>query len=121
VLTRLFHGNRRINRIRKRLDEIRRGEAEIRRDYEWIPLYFRYRQSEEPALDTVDDRTWDDLEMDQVFARIDRTVSIAGRQHLYAMLRIYKNDPSGQEKQRLNALYSIFKTDIVIIVLFVRL
>ena len=104
-------GNRRKNRIRKRLDEIWRGEGEIRGNHEWIPLYFRYRQSDDPALDTVDDRTWDDLEMYQVFARIDRTVSVVGCQYLHAMLRIYKSDPSGREKQRLNALYSLFRTD----------
>ena len=102
---------RRENRIRKHLNEIRRGECEIRRDYDWIPLYFRYRQSDIPAQLTVDDRTWDDLEMDQVFARVDRTVSVIGRQYLYAMLRTYKSDLSGQEKQRLNALYSVFRTD----------
>ena len=88
-------GNRRKNRIRKRPDEIWRGEGEIRGNHEWISLYFRYRQSDDPALDTVDARTWDDLEMDQVFARIDRTVSVVGCQYLHAMLRIYKSDPSG--------------------------
>ena len=102
---------RRKNRVRKRLSEIRRGEGEVCRDYDWVSLYFRYWQSDNPAADTVDARTWDDIEMDQVFARIDRTVSVIGRQYLYAMLRIYKNDHSGEEKQRLNALYSRFKTD----------
>ena len=104
-------GERRENRIRKHLDEIRRGNGDIRRDREWIPLYFLYRQSDDPAPDTVDDNTWGDLEMDEVFARIDRTVSVIGRQFLYAMLRIYKNGRSDEEKQRLNALYSIFQTD----------
>ena len=105
------YGERRKNRVRKHLDEIRRGESDIRRDREWIPLYFRYRQSDEPAPDTVDDRTWSDLEMDQVFTRIDRTVSVIGRQYLYAMLRIYKNGHSDNEIQRLNELYSIFGVD----------
>ena len=110
-LIRTIRGERRRNRVRKYLDEIRRGEVDVRRDYEWIPLYFQCRQSDDPLSDTVDDRTWDDLEMDQVFARMDRTVSIVGRQYLYAMLRIYKKDPFGREMQRLNALYSIFRTD----------
>jgi hypothetical protein len=102
---------RRENRIMKRLDEIWRGEGEIRGNHEWIPLYFRYRRSDDSAPDTVDDRTWDDLEMDQVFARIDRTVSVIGCQYLHSMLRIYKSDPAGREKQRLNALYSLLRTD----------
>ena len=117
IKDRLKTGERRRNRIRKYLDEIRRGEVDVRRDYEWIPLYFQClqsRQSDGAASGTsytVDDRTWDDLEMDQVFARIDRTVSVIGRQYLYAMLRTYVSDPSGREKQRLNTLYSIFRTD----------
>ena len=81
----------------------------MRRDYDWIPLYFRYRQPCE--AETVDDRTWSDLEMEEVFARIDRTTSVIGRQYLYAALRIYKNDNSDLEKKESHALYSLFRTD----------
>jgi hypothetical protein len=99
-------------RIKRRLDEIWQGKCEVRRDYDWIPLYFRYRKNDErDAIDTVDDKTWSDLEMDEVFARIDRTISVIGRQYLYAILRIYNNDNIDLEKQRLNALYSLFRTD----------
>jgi hypothetical protein len=63
-------------RVKRRLDEIWQGTNEVRRDYDWISLYFRYRQPDEP--DTVDDKTWSDLEMDEVFARIDRTTSVIG-------------------------------------------
>jgi hypothetical protein len=114
IKSRMKFGGRRHRRIRRHLDEIRRGEGEIRRDYDWIPLYFRYQQTDEsntPGIfDAVDDRTWADLEMNQVFARLDRTVSVIGRQYLYAMLRIYQND-ADQEPQRLNALYRLFETD----------
>jgi hypothetical protein len=96
-------------RIKRRLEEIWQGKSEVRRDYDWIPLYFRYRQPCE--AETVDDRTWSDLEMEEVFARIDRTTSVVGRQYLYAILRIYNNDNSDREKQRRNALYSLFRTD----------
>jgi hypothetical protein len=98
-------------RIKKRLDEIWLGKNEVRRDYDWIPLYFRYRQHNEP--ETVDDKTWSDLEMDEVFARIDRTTSVIGRQYLYAILRIYNKDDFDVEKQRRSALYSLFRTDEV--------
>ena len=94
-------------RIKKRLDEIWRGINEVRRDYDWIPLYFRYRQPDE--TNTVDDRTWSDLEMDEVFARIDRTTSVIGRQYLYALLRTYNEDDPGLRKR--SALYSLFRTD----------
>jgi hypothetical protein len=96
-------------RIKKRLDEIWQGKSAIRRDYDWIPLYFRYRQAGEP--DTVDDRTWSDLEMEELFARMDRTTSVIGRQYLYATLRIYDNGSSDPEKLRRTALYSLFRTD----------
>ena len=96
-------------RIRKTLNEIWQGKNEVRRDYDWIPLYFRFRQKDEPH--TVDDRTWADLEMDEVFARMDRTVSVIGRQYLYANLRIYDSDDVELEKQRRNSLYTLFRTD----------
>jgi hypothetical protein len=96
-------------RIKKRLDEIWQGSNEVRRDYDWISLYFRYRQPHEE--NTVDDRTWADLEMEEIFARIDRTTSVIGRQYLYALLRIYDKDDSDFEKQRRTALYSLFRTN----------
>jgi hypothetical protein len=58
-------------RIKSRIDEIWQGKNEVRGDYDWIPLYFRYRQCQE--ANTVDDRTWADLEMEETFAQIDRT------------------------------------------------
>ncbi len=100
---------KRTARVTDRLDEIWHGRAEIRRDYDWIPLYFRYKQSE--GVDTVDDKTWSDLEMEEVFARIDRTTSVIGRQYLYASLRIYNNGDIHDEKQRRSVLYSLFRTD----------
>jgi len=36
---------------------------------------------------TIDERTWTDLNMDDVFARLDRTESVVGQQVLYARLR----------------------------------
>lgn len=96
-------------RIKNRLDEIWLGKNEVRRDYDWIPLYFRYRQPAEP--DTVDDKTWSDLEMEEVFARIDRTTSVIGRQYLYAILRIYNKDDFDHKKHRRSDLYSLFRTD----------
>jgi hypothetical protein len=96
-------------RIRKHLDDIWRGKNEVRRDHDWIPLYFQYRQAAEP--DTVDDRTWSDLEMEELFARMDRTTSVIGRQYLYAILRIYDRGDSDSEKQRHIGLYSLFRTN----------
>jgi hypothetical protein len=97
------------SRLKRHLDEIWQGTNEVRRDYDWISLYFQYRQPDEK--NTVDDKTYSDLEMDEVFARIDRTTSVIGRQYLYANLRIYNKDNFDQEKRRRNAIYSLFKTN----------
>lgn len=40
----------------------------------------------------VDDRTWQDLDLDQVFCAIDRTASEPGRQYLYHLLRTPHSD-----------------------------
>lgn len=40
-----------------------------------------------PLQDALDDITWNDLEMDHVFRRIDRTESSAGEEYLYYLLR----------------------------------
>ena len=40
----------------------------------------------------VDEVTWTDLAMDEVFAEMDRTASVLGRQVLYSQLRCYARD-----------------------------
>ena len=36
---------------------------------------------------TIDDQTWDDFNMDEVFSKLDRTYSSVGEASLYKMLR----------------------------------
>lgn len=43
--------------------------------------------AKESTVFTIDDRTWQDLNMDHVFTEIDRTLTDCGRQCLYKMLR----------------------------------
>jgi hypothetical protein len=47
-----------------------------------------------PGLEEVDERTWEDLAMDEVFARVDRTQGYPGRQVLYHQMRTYEADPA---------------------------
>ena len=49
--------------------------------------YFRALATRENEGSLVDDRTWGDLEMDQVFSRLNRHSTPFGAQYLYAMLR----------------------------------
>jgi hypothetical protein len=94
-------------RIKKDLDAIWHGQADIRRDFDWINSYFQYRRAEE--TETVDDKTWSDLEMEEMFARIDRTTSPIGRQYLYASLKTYcKTDRDLEQRSK---LYTLFRTD----------
>lgn len=51
--------------------------------YASIPRYFEKHRKKEQ----VDDITWNDLGMDEVYKRLDSTLSSAGEEVLYAMLR----------------------------------
>ena len=51
--------------------------------YEKVPAYYLRHLPE----DGIDDITWNDLDMDAVFARLDSTRSGAGEEYLYALLR----------------------------------
>lgn len=52
-------------------------------DYENISHYFKRTQN----ADVIDDITWNDLGMDQVFMMINNTNSSVGQEYLYRMLR----------------------------------
>ncbi len=54
-----------------------------------IPEYFRRH----PAEGQIDDITWNDLDMDDIFRRIDSTLSAAGEEYLYYALRTPDCDP----------------------------
>lgn len=56
------------------------------RDLNLIAEYHRSRVTGRPSA-SLDDRTWSDLDMDAVFASIDRTESTLGQQALYHRLR----------------------------------
>jgi len=71
---------------RKRLARIRTEwgrPRERRRDMEGVADFFLTHE----AGPSVDDRTWNDLGMDEVFAHLDRTESSVGQQMLYRRLR----------------------------------
>lgn len=51
----------------------------------------------------IDDQTWHDLDLDKVYAKIDRTYSSAGEAGLYSMLRNPLND-DGKLKERSNII-----------------
>src|SRR5579871_4773197 len=74
-------------RARRRMLSRIRGEwgspRRVPRDMEAAADFFRLHDGPE----SIDDRTWNDLLMDDVFAHLDRTESSAGQQVLYRRLR----------------------------------
>ncbi|MDZ7685388.1 MAG: hypothetical protein U5O39_10645 [Gammaproteobacteria bacterium] len=52
-----------------------------------LRLFFDLHDPEDQSCVIVDDKTWVDLDMDEVFLRIDRTVTPVGQQYLYSLLR----------------------------------
>jgi hypothetical protein len=48
--------------------------------------------------DSVDDRTWIDLEFDRLFSSVDSTLTRLGSQCLYHKLRTYRDEPGELEK-----------------------
>ncbi|MGE4068950.1 MAG: hypothetical protein AB7H88_19400 [Vicinamibacterales bacterium] len=71
-----------------RLRAARAGWGRFRdrpRDMAGIAAY--YRDGARDGDHGLDDRTWEDLDMDDVFQVLDRTETPLGQQHLYARLR----------------------------------
>ena len=49
-------------------------------------LYFRHRSATDKE-ELLSEKTWDDLNGEALFVRVDRTSSAIGRQYLYSLLR----------------------------------
>ena len=54
------------------------------RDFEKIKKFYNMREKKEY---TLDDQTWDDLDMNKVYEKLDRSYSSPGEAALYSMLR----------------------------------
>ncbi len=68
-------------------------------DMDGIRSYFDMCRRQEPDAFWIDDTTWNDLDMDSVYKRINPGLSTAGEQYLYRMLRS-PADPASFERQR---------------------
>jgi len=64
------------------------GVAESRlRNFSELHTHFKKTQAGEDNKHVLDDRTWNDLDMDLVYTQIDRTITIPGELALYSLLR----------------------------------
>ena len=70
--------------------------------------YWREIRAEIPPEEIVDDITWRDLDMDEIFQRIDFTFSAAGSEALYALMRFTGEDDTvlARRSEILDALRS---------------
>ena len=59
-------------------------DVDKKRNFEKIKKYFVVREKNEY---TLDNQTWDDLDMNKVYEKLDRAYSSPGEAALYSMLR----------------------------------
>lgn len=86
------------------------GVADSRnRNFLEISSYFNRTQVTEDKKYMLDDRTWNDLDMDPVYSKIDRTLTAPGEQILYSILR--KPHIKSTELQKRNRLIKMFFQD----------
>jgi hypothetical protein len=78
------------------------------RKLEAIVASYRSRLAGSDATDFLDDRTWDDLNLDDVFAALDRTESTLGQHALYYRLRM---PPAASHLDAFEALVARFDAD----------
>ncbi len=77
-------------KVVKRLIEVKANwgkEIKKNRELEITRELFELMSEEEREKFYIDDRTWQDLDMDLVFQQIDRTQTFTGEQYLYYLLR----------------------------------
>lgn len=86
---------KRLQRIWGTKDAFKNLEDELVSDVE---RGFNLRRAGRDAAGFVDDITWNDLNMDDVFRRLDATVSVAGSERLYFLLR-----STGETEERMAA------------------
>ncbi|MBQ2953255.1 MAG: hypothetical protein IJE07_06825 [Clostridia bacterium] len=78
-------------------------------DMEHIRAYHDARAQAEPGRFVIDDVTWNDLDMDRLFRRINPGLTTSGEQYLYDQLRTPAG--SAQEHQERAALIDLMAED----------
>ena len=58
-----------------------------KRDFSEVEKFYKYNEKQDNTYFTIDDTTWRDLNMEEVFHEIDHTMSLPGMQYLYNLIR----------------------------------
>lgn len=80
----------RLRKLRKQLERRFGTEPDqyyFHGDIEYIRAYYDFRKETQRDDFLIDDITWNDLSMDNIFKRINSCLSTSGEQYLYYMLR----------------------------------
>ena len=77
-------------------------------DFNLINQFFKNHKSPKEIFQIINDNTWLDLDMDEVFRFLDRTTSKIGQQYLYYKLRTIINI---SEIKRFGKLTEVFKSN----------
>ena len=87
------------------------GKEQVRqRNFSEIELFYRYSVSKDPKNDdSIDDQTWSDLNMSDLYSKIDRTLTNPGECILYNILRT----PLFSDKilKKRHEIIKLFQTD----------
>jgi hypothetical protein len=77
----------------------RYGQKPVDKDYNFKNLAYHWREYSKkiPIHEVIDDITWNDLEMNKVFSRINNCCSFVGEQILYSKLHYLPQDHSYRE------------------------
>ena len=80
--------------------------AKVKTGFEYRDFLHKFLLKDENTDFIIDDITWQDLNMDAVFNKIDHTMSLPGMQYLYYMLRrpYFKEDALKKRKNKINLL-----------------
>ena len=78
---------RKLRDVQKIRNEWGQKQLEKERKLEIIRSLFDFSSTHEENKVYIDDQTWKDLNLDQLYARIDRTLTDPGESVLYKMLR----------------------------------
>jgi DNA mismatch repair ATPase MutS len=77
----------RLKKLKVKLKQNWGEPVEKKRDFEVISRFHTYNQADENNEYVIDDRTWQDLDMNEVYTLIDRTLTVPGEQYLYHLLK----------------------------------
>lgn len=97
-----------LSRKNRPIDQIRSSWGREGAKEHWLATRL-FDLTRNAAADSVDDRTWADLEFERLFSSVDTTITPLGSQCIYRKLRMYRNDPD--ELQRDYAAYQTLRRE----------